>query len=112
MAIPDSYEKQQERQAFEKQLEKARVEQLKADITEVMALPSFRRILSEFMMDAGTDNSPLRTDIALMAAAIGWQDAAGWWMNLIRRYCPERESQMRAEAKKALKSQESNDDDN
>lgn len=113
MASYDRFTESTDRAREERKLEKAYIEQVKADFIEVMALPAFRRILSEFMVDAGVDNSPLRPELAYMAAAIGWQDAAGWWLNAVRRYCPEREAQMRAEARKnLLKPQESNNDDN
>ena len=51
--------------------------------------------------------------------AIGRAEAAQWWLRAIRDNCPERESQMRAEANAAMKrlqsqlqrNEEGNDDD-
>lgn len=72
------------------------------DMRKVMEMPEARRLLWEFMTVAGVDVSPLRTEVVYMSAAVAWQDAAAWWINAMRKACPEREAQMRAEARKRL----------
>lgn len=96
-------DKLEARRLDEKRRAKERADLLKIDVCTVMERPEARRLLGAFLEAAGVDESPLRSDPVMMAAAVGWQDSAAWWMNLVRKYCPERESQMRAEAKKALR---------
>lgn len=103
-------EKRESRQREEKRRAKERADLIKADVCAVMEKPEARRLLAEFLDVAGIDVSPLRSDPIFMGAAVGWQDAASWWVNLIRKYCPERESQMRAEAKKAAKMMQTDED--
>lgn len=72
-------------------------EQLRADVQQVMNLPSARRILWLFMQQTGVDASPFATNAMAQSHAIGMQDAAKWWLNLIRDHCPEKEQQIRRE---------------
>ena len=98
----DEQEHRENAHAEERKRAKALEERFANDIRVVMALAEGRRLLSAFLLEANVDMSPLRSDVVLMASAIGWQDAAGWWVNAIRKACPEREAQMRAEARKNI----------
>jgi hypothetical protein len=100
MSIMEDREEQEAREKREKKYYKEREARKAEDVRAVMEKPEMRRLVMEFFKDANVDLSPLRPDPLAMAHAVGWQDAAGFWMNLIRRYCPEREAQMRAEAKR------------
>lgn len=97
----------------EKRLDKIRRAQLRADVQAVFGLPGGRRLLWVFLQDSAADVSPLRDDAMKTAHAIGWADAAGWWLNTLRAHCPEREGQMRAEARKqaGADAREVNDDE-
>lgn len=90
--------KQQEREAAREK--KLRSDLFRADVQQVMQLPAMRRILWSFMEDLGIDRSPFATNAMLQSRGIGQQEAVGWWLNVIREYCPEREAQMRAEGRK------------
>lgn len=72
-------------------------EQIKVDVQQVMNLPAARRILWLFMQQTGIDVSPFSTNAMAQSHAIGMQDAAKWWLNLIRDHCPEKEQQIRRE---------------
>ena len=72
-------------------------EQLKADAQQVMNVPAMRRILWLFMQQTGLDASPFATNAMAQSHAIGMQDAAKWWLNLVRDHCPEKEAQIRRE---------------
>lgn len=72
-------------------------EQLKADTQQVMNLPAMRRILWLFMLDSNVDGSAFGTNAMSQSHAIGRQDGARWWLNLVREYCPEKEAQIRRE---------------
>lgn len=83
------------------------------DVKAALALPETRRLLARFLADAGVDVSAYRETPTAMAFAGGWQDAGRWWLALIREHCPEREAQMRAEAKRDARegdTDEENDD--
>ena len=90
--------RRQEREANKEQ--KLRADMFKSDVQQVMQLPAMRRILLSFMDAMGFDQSPFATNAMLQSHGIGKQDAAKWWVNVIREYCPEREAQMRAEGRK------------
>lgn len=94
----------------ERRLAKLRERQRADDVRAVFALPEARRVLAAFLRDGGADVSPLRADPQLTAHAIGWQDAASWWLNALRTHCPEREVQLRAEAKREAAPIASQDD--
>lgn len=81
----------------DRQREKWYQDQLRADIQQIMNLPAGRRILWLFMQQTGVDASPFATNAMAQSHAIGLQDAAKWWMNLIRDHCPEKEAQIRRE---------------
>lgn len=72
-------------------------EQMKADVQQLMNLPAARRILWLFMQQTALDASPFATNAMAQSHAIGMQDAAKWWLNLIRDHCPEKEQQIRRE---------------
>lgn len=86
--------------AEERRREKARAAQFRKDVQDVFATPAARRLLGEFLQDAGADLSALRSDQLTTGHAIGWQDAARWWLQALREHCPERETQLRAESKR------------
>ena len=60
-------------------------------------MPAARRILWLFMLQTGLDASPFATNAMAQSHAIGMQDAAKWWLNLVRDHCPEKEAQIRRE---------------
>lgn len=107
------FERNAERQR--KEAEKNARRQFRADARAVFADASARRLVYQFMQTMGLDASPFNTNSMTQSAFIGRQDAARWWLNLIRDACPEREAQMRAEAAKAAKQkstiEESSDDE-
>lgn len=73
-------------------------QQFRADVQEMMGSPAARRVLNAFIAVAGIDLSAYRDTAHAMTLAVAWQDAARWWLHAIREHCPERETQMRAEA--------------
>lgn len=85
--------------------------QLRADVQEVMNLPAMRRILFLFMQQTGLDVSPFATNAMQQSHAIGMQDAAKWWVNLIREHCPEKEAQVRREGLAAAKNEPTSEDE-
>ena len=84
-------------QREDRQAEKWFQEQLRADVQQVMNMPAARRILWLFMLQTGLDASPFATNAMAQSHAIGMQDAAKWWLNLVRDHCPEKEAQIRRE---------------
>lgn len=88
-----------QRRAVEKRVAK----QLRADVQEVMALPAMRRLLSQHFAETGVDAPTYRTDPHNMVVAATMRDTACWWLEAMREHCPERETQMRAEARTAMK---------
>lgn len=98
----------------------ARAEQLRAkvsaarlrkDVQTTLATEEGRRLVWLFLQTAGIDYSPFRADPVAMAHAVGWQDAGSFWLALIRSHCPEREAQMRNEAKRDAQRDEAINDD-
>jgi hypothetical protein len=88
------------RLAEERRKVKLQVAQFRSDVQAVFGTVEGRRVLSAFLHNAGADQSTLRHDNLATGHAIGWQDAARWWLTALRAHCPEREVQMRAEAKR------------
>lgn len=72
----------------------------KADVRDVMASKAMRRVLWQFLVDTGIDQTVFRSDPAAMGHASGLQNAGRWWLDTIRACCPEIEATMRAEARK------------
>ena len=70
------------------------------DIRDLMATEVGRRVVHSFLQAAGLDESQYRNNPGAMAHAVGWKDAGAWWVARIREYCPEREGQMRSEARR------------
>lgn len=110
MSFLDDHEERERQSADRAKVEKALRSQLRADVQEVLALPSGRRLVHAFLAAAGLDNTTYRNNLGDMAHAIGWQDGARWWVDLIRAHCPEREALMRAEANKQHKDLEPSDE--
>lgn len=69
----------------------------KKAVQEALGNPNVRLMLWEFLQQMGLDASPFSGNGPAQAHAIGQQDAARWWLNVIRRHCPEREAQIRNE---------------
>jgi len=69
-----------------------------------------RRLLAQFLDTSGIDTSSYRDNPTAMAFTAGWQDAARWWLANIREHCPEREAQLRAEAKREAREGATNED--
>lgn len=114
MSDPYDIEARREQERRAKREQKLRDDLFKADVQQVMKLPAMRRILWSFMEEMGLDQSPFATNGMLQSWGIGKQDAAKWWLNVIREFCPEREAQMRAEGRKVPPvdpGNEENDDD-
>ena len=88
-----------ERERADKERAKSAERRFREDVQAFLGNEAGRRLLWSFLQDAGVDVSAFRESPQSMAHAVGWQDAGGWWLDKIRRYCPEREAQMRKEAK-------------
>lgn len=95
----------------ERQQQKLRAAQLRADVQAVMATESGRRLAWAFLQEAAIDLSPFRLDPTAMAHAVAWQDAGRWWLQQIRDHCPERETDMRAEARRDARTGAQGNDD-
>lgn len=83
--------------------EKLKSEQFRAEFLTVMNMPEARSILHLFMQDMGLDDSAFATNAMAQSHAIGKQDAARWWLDWIRKFCPEKEGRMREEARARLR---------
>lgn len=97
MTHPADREAIEQRQRQERAAEKLYHDQLRADVQQIMNLPAGRRILWLFMQQMGVDSSPFATNAMAQSHAIGMQDAAKWWLNVVRDHCPEKEAQIRRE---------------
>lgn len=69
----------------------------RADVQHLLNDPAMRRVLWRYWQDMGLDVSPFATNAMAQSHAIGLQDAAKWWLNVIRAHCPEKEAQVRKE---------------
>ena len=78
-------------------------EQLASDIRALFKQDATRRVVLQFTESMGADISPFNTNAMMQSRGIGMQDAARWWMDLVREYCPEQEVVMRNEARAAAK---------
>lgn len=100
MSDPLDFEAREAAQRAARAREKRLSKQEQQDIRDVMALEAGRRLLYLFLQASGIDESQLRNNPNVMAHAAGWKDAGAWWLARIRDYCPEREGQMRSEARR------------
>lgn len=98
--VLESYERRSEREREQAKRDALALRREREDAQAVMALPEARRLLARFLRASGVDATGYRSDPHDMGHAVGWQDAGRWWLEVIREYCPEREQQMRAEAKR------------
>lgn len=103
MFDPDERAKQERRDSLN---QKRMAAQFREDVQKMMALPEARRTVWTFMVGAGMDRTACRfgsdgVDMPTTLVAAAMQDNARWWLDAIRDHCPEREAQMRAEARKA-----------
>lgn len=112
MTDPLDTEAREQHEAAERKRAKRLYQRERADVQQLLSTDAGRRLVHAFLTDAGEGATAYRNNPQAMAHAVGWQDAASWWLNKIRQHCPEREGQMRNEAR--LDSQEqdeaSNDD--
>lgn len=97
----DAYADREAREKRERDHAKREAAQFRADMQAVMALPEARRVVGAFLGDMGVDRLAYRQTQHDMVIAAAMQDCARWWTTAIREHCPEREAQMRAEARKA-----------
>lgn len=86
-----------EQQRAQAQADKRFRDQLRADVQGVMNMPGTRRLVFLFMQQMGVEASAFATNAMAQSHAIGKQDAAKWWIELIREHCPEKEAQIRSE---------------
>lgn len=92
---------QQARTRHQDLVDKAFAETVRADVQAMMAVEGNRRVLYLFMQQMGVDQSAFATNAMQQSHAIGKQDAAAWWTNIIRAHCPEREAQVRKDGRNA-----------
>lgn len=114
MNVLDAYaNREAEEKARRKAMQYAQQKE-REDIVAMMALPASRRLMARFLDTTGIDTTSYRDTPIAMGHASGWQDAARWWLEVIREHCPEREAQMRAEAKREARegATDESDDDN
>lgn len=90
-----------ERVKRDREAAKREAKQFRADMQVVMASPEARRVVWAFMRSAGVDSYAYRQKPHDMVVAAAMQDNARWWLSAMREHCPEREAQMRTEARKA-----------
>ncbi|MDH0276410.1 MULTISPECIES: hypothetical protein [unclassified Stenotrophomonas] len=103
MSRPGRSQEDIDQERRERQLAALELRQLREDVRTVLAEPVGRRVVWTFLQAMGVDTSAFNTNAMAQSRAIGRQEAAQWWLLAIRDNCPERESQMRAEANSALK---------
>lgn len=82
------------------------------DVQTALDSAPLRRILGRFFFEMKLDGSPLNTNGMMQSHGIGLQDAARWWINVIREHCPEREVQIRIEWQNAIKQTKLKDKEN
>ena len=111
MSYPLDDEAREEQTRAERQRAKLAEIQARKDFQAVLALPEGRRVLWAFLRETGMDSSTFRLDPLAMAHAAGWRDAGNYWLGLTRLHCPEREAQMRNEARRDAQPEKSNDDE-
>ena len=90
---------------------KVLADRTRKDVQAVMATEQGRRLVWDFLRTAGVDSSAFNPESARMAFLVAWQDAGRYWLDLIRSHCPEREAQMRAEAKRDANMDEAPNDE-
>lgn len=113
MSHPLDREEIERKRRAESRAAKLADQQVKADIQQLMNLPAGRRILYAFMHNMGLDESAFSTNAMAQSRAIGRQEAAQWWLGMIRDHCPEKETQIRIEGQEMVRKQdqEANEDD-
>lgn len=111
MTHPLDFDEIARRDKAERKRQKMAMDMLKADFQHVLSIPGARRILWRFLQEMGLDDSAFATNAMQQSHNIGQQDAAKWWLNGIRQFCPEVEAAMRVEAARAATQNISGDDD-
>lgn len=112
-----SFEQSDDARRERQRRERLARERFRKAFQEVMALPAGRLVVHEFLRLACVDGTPMRfdasgrTDPQTTAHAIGWQDGGRWWEAAIREHCPEREAQMRNEARRDAREAGADPDD-
>lgn len=92
--IPDMDAQAAQRRREAKAARMAR-DQLRTDVQTMLGVPGARKVLAQFMLAMRIDDSPFSSNGLEQAHGIGLQDAARWWINMIRDHCPEKEHQVR-----------------
>jgi hypothetical protein len=92
--IPDMEEQAAQRRREAKAQRMAR-EQLRADVQNLLNSPGARKVLAQFLLAMRIDDSPFSNNGLEQAHGVGLQDAARWWLNMVRDHCPEKEPQIR-----------------
>ena len=99
------------RERERRQAEAAEQARIRKDVQKVMQLPESRRILWRFLQAVGYERSAFSPNAMTQSRAIGLQEGGQWWIDMIREFCPEQESAMRAEARVASLNNEEDGDD-
>ena len=86
--------------------------QFQRDVQAALDNKPLRHILGRFFYEMKLDGSPLNTNGMMQSHGIGLQDAARWWIAVIREHCPEREVQIRIEWQNLLKEKQLKDKEN
>lgn len=97
----EDQEAREAREAEERKQARMRAAKFRKDVQSMLANPDHRAVVWAFLQSANVDGSAYRENSQAMAHAVAWHDAAGWWLDAIRQHCPEREAQMRTEARAA-----------
>lgn len=88
--------------------------QIGVDARVVLHTKEGRNLVGLFLEAMQVGSTPFSTNAMLMARACGQQEAGQWWLNLIRRHCPDMERKIakeRREAEKFLARDKSPDED-
>lgn len=105
MRAPLDIEERERQRRIDKKAERLANAQQRADIQEIMNTKAGRRILYAFMHQMGIDASAFSPNAMAQSHAIGRQEGAQWWVNLIREHCPEKEAQIRIEGQEMVRRQ-------
>lgn len=102
-AVLDAFDNREHAEREAAKVAKRQQQRVRDAVVSALASPDVRYLLALFWQDAGLDATSYRERPTAMAFAAGWQDAARWWQHAIREHCPEREAQLRAEARRTAR---------
>lgn len=74
-------------------------QQRRADFQRLLSDEGNRRIIHAFLDWSGVDATAFNTNAMAQSYRIGQQDSARWWLDAMREHCPEKEQQIRNEAR-------------